>query len=1352
MRRFATIGASLLAVLLTAPAALATPGPSHVLTSTIGSATSAVVDPYPLSHPSDVAIDEEPGPGQGDIYVTDPGNHRVEKFSPTGQFILMFGQEVNATTTGNICTATSGDICKAGVESSSPGGLEEPSFLAIDNAPGGEGDVYVADKGDSLLSKFDSTGHLVSNWGVAGQKDGSDLVGNISPEFQSFWGLFVGSKGELYVGSYPGYGLVFTFTRSGTFTPPSPLGYLNISNGQPGLEQGPDGELYGYHKGSFFDQFDGIVRRTPTGEDFIEELESVTAGGVEDTGFAIDPLDSAIYQDTGTSIAHYSAACDPEEGLCEPIDFFGEGDLTEAKGIAIFGTAANDRTVYAADAEANHVAVFIDIRPTSVATPATEVTETSLTFTGRVELPGNHPEGHPEIVECQIEWGFRRSYGNTLPCEPDAEATPFTQTTQVQAKLSGLTPIIDLPVGTQYHYRVVATSAEGGTGYSPDRAAQTTAPPQITGLSASHVTATSAQLEATIAPNGLATKYHFEYGPSVAYGQSTPESELTGSQVELFEGRNVTVTIENLQRGVTYHYRLVAENALDEGDPAVSEDHTFEFFPPSCPNSDLRQQTGSAYLPDCRAYELVSSSNANGTLLYPGGPTSPSPSPSRLAYTGAFAALPEASETIGTNGDLYVATRTSQGWRSRYIGLPGNVTGCMGGPPTNPESHSAHAEKIHDWVLTDTAMSRFLNFDLGPGSNCFLSGNGTGDASEDLDIASNAGYLWDAEGQLLDHLPSNLETTPGALEALACPNEQGIGHYQFCHGEVSASGDLGHVVFSSNNLSFAEPGATAGLTIAPGSAYDDNLATGEVRLISKLPGGGDIPQDPDYASSSSLCSNTETGYPPCPNSEFIRFPAVSTDGSRILMSTATESTPFCRRANAKVVCPRFTDSPLHLYLSVDDGPAVEITKSEVSNESVAVNYVGATPDVSKVYFTSTEHLTADNPGHGGASLYMWSEEGEEAGHPLTLISKAMPGSPPGAGDTASCSAEPTQQYDDIGQPTGKAPWTEECGVVTYSGWSYANADGSIGGNGHTDSGLAANGDIYFYSPEKLDGNRGVAGQQNLYVYRKGSVQFVASLPPTRFCGAEHFGEATCADGPIARLEVSPDDTHMAFVTAARLTSYDNAGHLEMYSYAPATRTLVCDSCNPNGKPATADVLASQNGLFLTDDGRVFFSTTEALAPTDTNRGEDVYEVAVGRPQLITPGTGTATVTGSTLVTLEEQPGLIGVSGDGTDVYFSTYDVLLDEDHNGNFLKFYDARTNGGFHHPPPAQPCAAAEECHGPGTEAPQLGAQGTAAALTGGNVSTSSHGKNRKRHKRRRRHKRSHRHRAAHHHRGGAK
>ena len=66
----------------------------------------------------------------------------------------------------------------------------------------------------------------------------------------------------------------------------------------------------------------------------------------------------------------------------------------------------------------------------------------------------------------------------------------------------------------------------------------------------------------------------------------------------------------------------------------------------------------------------------------------------------------------------------------------------------------------------------------------------------------------------------------------------------------------------------------------------------------------------------------------------------------------------------------------------------------------------------------------------------------------------------------------------------------------------------------------------------------------------------------------------------------------------------------------------------------------------------------------------------GRAQLITPGTGETRQENGIYVF--NQPGLVGVSADGTDVYFSTVDTLVPQDHNGLFLKFYDARAGGGF--------------------------------------------------------------------------
>ena len=82
------------------------------------------------------------------------------------------------------------------------------------------------------------------------------------------------------------------------------------------------------------------------------------------------------------------------------------------------------------------------------------------------------------------------------------------------------------------------------------------------------------------------------------------------------------------------------------------------------------------------------------------------------------------------------------------------------------------------------------------------------------------------------------------------------------------------------------------------------------------------------------------------------------------------------------------------------------------------------------------------------------------------------------------------------------------------------------------------------------------------------------------------------------------------------------------------------------------------------------------------------------------------------------PGLVSVSADGVDAYFATLDQLVTQDHNGEQLKIYDARTNGGFAADVPPPNCEAADECHGPGSSGPAALVEGTAPNLgKSGNV-----------------------------------
>jgi hypothetical protein len=105
------------------------------------------------------------------------------------------------------------------------------------------------------------------------------------------------------------------------------------------------------------------------------------------------------------------------------------------------------------------------------------------------------------------------------------------------------------------------------------------------------------------------------------------------------------------------------------------------------------------------------------------------------------------------------------------------------------------------------------------------------------------------------------------------------------------------------------------------------------------------------------------------------------------------------------------------------------------------------------------------------------------------------------------------------------------------------------------------------------------------------------------------------------------------------------------------------------------------------------------------------------PKLITTGTGQQ-ASGLGL-TAEAWPGLLGVSADGTDVYFMWTEPLAGQDANGlNNYRIYDARTGGGFLYNPPPPPCEAADECHDvPSTPAGDLSSSTGAPLGTGGNT-----------------------------------
>jgi hypothetical protein len=909
-------------------------------------------------------------------------------------------------------------------------------------------------------------------------------------------------------------------------------------------------------------------------------------------------------------------------------------------------------------------------KPTVTVEPPSNISANGATISGTINPNG--PAGvqveRPAATTYRVEYKTPSESAWTVYA-PDVSVGSGTSAVPFSVGISGLTP------KAPYEARVVVTKPFGFEEVVVEAGPFKTlaAPPRILAVSSDHISRDSADLHALVNPLATETTVHFEYGPTPSYGESTPD-------VNIGEGLNaveVPQTIDGLEPTV-YHFRAVATNALGT---VYSTDQTFNFYPESCPNATVRQQTGSGSLPECRAYELVSPGNAGASSLLPGGPnTGEASAPARFAFYGALGSIPGPWNPPNTLEDMYVATRTESGWRTHYVGIPGEEAGGTTGPP-NGEGDPIGGEGSFTEagrVMASSSMDRFIGWNPGQQGYtcCGLAG-------------SMAPYVFDAEGHQLGRWPTNVGSVEGGLKDIACWSNAPLppcGPTGGFVGDEKVSADFSHYFFSSGNVAFAPGGLTSGM----GSAYDDNIATGEVTIVSKTPLNQDIPREPGVTSD-----------------DYLAIPGAARDGSSVLM--AASGTGICGKSHCEPMpipcggstggfehnfgispCPPLP--PSHLYMRVHDAVTYDVSQGHL------VDFKAMSEDGKHVFFESSEHLTTED-NDNSVDLFEWSQETDE----ITQVGKGE-GS---VGDTDACNAS----------------WIQRCGdEIAIPHHQYIEYT-------PTDTAVSRNGDVYFYSPEQFVGSKGIPGRRNLYVLRNGTVQYVATLEP---------GE------PATRIEVTPDGEWAAFITASQLTTYENEGNEEMYRYNAETEDLRCVSCDPTGVPPNNNVEGSQDGLFLTNDGRVFFATRDALVPQDTDGITDIYEYTEGRPQLIS--TGVSHKAEGRL----GKAGLVGVSRDGVDVYFSTFETLVPEDLNGAFLKFYDARTNGGFAVHSVAAPCAAADECHCSGNAVVTPPRVGSTAHLGGsGNLHPSRHHRKKHHRKKHRRHHRNHHKKKSHRHAG---
>jgi hypothetical protein len=718
--------------------------------------------------------------------------------------------------------------------------------------------------------------------------------------------------------------------------------------------------------------------------------------------------------------------------------------------------------------------------------------------------------------------------------------------------------------------RLTALSGDGQTVYVVDVSdgqrvrifhREPAAPPKELGpLTVKEVRSRGIVLASSLVPNVSDATYRFEYGPDTSYGMTT---QPVGVSPFYYSVRVTGALAEVLEPGRTYHVRLAA---TDSAGTTYGEDRTFTTYPAApgggldpCSNALARKETKAQALPDCRAYELVSSADTGGydveSYLAPGQTPFPGfpMATDKLLYATHSGAVPGPWHATNKGPDPYLANRTTSGWVTNYEGLPSDL---------NPEAGSFSS------VLGEPDSQ--LNTLAFAGANlcdpCFTNGG-----------LRTGLPLRLADGQLVQGMSGSLA---GSVPNTAKPE-----------GKVAKlfSADGEHLIFASK-YGF-EPGANTGGDL---TVYDRNLATGTTQIASTDQSGkpltGAVSELDVSADGSRVLTATKTGEDAQGNEYVdpwmhlgsspngvnlapgtttgVLYAGMSADGSKVFFTTKDK----LEAAD--------TDASADLYEAVIDGSG-----------NLTLNLVSETNSdaCSPVANTNGEHwntgiATADcsavaiSGGGGVASasgaIYFLSPE--SFGGKGTLDQPNLYLAQPGGSPSFVATLEPNNPLvlDSV-----------RASAVRRTGDFQTTPSG----------GYAA-----FVSDLALSGNN-TFGFATVFRFDAASGQ-VGCLA----CDRTETGEP----GLAAASELPPnglgllDDGRVFFTTSAQLALNDANGRKDVYVSSGAAPILISGGSGP----FDSALLTVANGG--TD---VFFFTHDVLAPEEDTNGQlvKVYDARVG---------------------------------------------------------------------------------------------------------------------------------------------
>jgi hypothetical protein len=170
-----------------------------------------------------------------------------------------------------------------------------------------------------------------------------------------------------------------------------------------------------------------------------------------------------------------------------------------------------------------------------------DLTGTTATLTGQV-----NPEGTATDV--------RVLYGTSDPPTTQSPATQFSGSTaqNYSRQISGLAN------DTTYYWRLAAYRNSVEVAAGPVQQFTTYRPPDVAESDPSAVGETSVDLNGLVTPHGRTSTWHFDYGTTGAYGQSSPDATVSGSQGTT--PTPVSATLTGLAPDTQYFWRLSASS------------------------------------------------------------------------------------------------------------------------------------------------------------------------------------------------------------------------------------------------------------------------------------------------------------------------------------------------------------------------------------------------------------------------------------------------------------------------------------------------------------------------------------------------------------------------------------------------------------------------------------------------------------------------------------------------------------------------------------------------------------------------------------------------------------------------